>query len=221
MKNLIVVGDSFCSSAMHWPTTVAQNLNLNLICYTQGGGQPWWNARQWLVKLEPSVLDNTDIIIFAHTNAERIPTSNRQIGLVDHSKPPSTEIETAIHLYYKYIFEPEFSYWAHSAWFQEITKTYGHKFLVHLHCFPWTMKHADLLTGINITTNLRSLSLNEIGAESSTRIYDDVRPNHLNIHNNQELGLQLSQIIARGQTGNHALDTTKFDLKTTRWFDWS
>ena len=221
MKNLIVVGDSFCSSAMHWPTTVAQNLDLNLICYTQGAGQSWWDTKRWLTKLEQSVLDNTEVMIFAHTNAERIPTNNQQIGLIDHSKSPSNEIETAIQLYYKYIFDPEFLIWAQEAWFEEISRTYSDKTLVHLHCFPWSKKHGELLKGINISTSLTALSLNELGAEELGEIYNDQRPNHLNLHNNQQLGSQLAEIISNNQPGWQSLDTEKFDLKTTRWFDWS
>lgn len=138
MKNLIVVGDSYCSFFNGWPKTLADELNLNLICHG-GGGQPWWNARNYITKLAPDTIDNAEFIVFAHTNAERIPTLNADIGLIDHSKKPESEIETAIHLYYKYIHEQEFITWAHQQWFKEITERWGHKKLCHLHCFPWSL----------------------------------------------------------------------------------
>ena len=219
MKNLVVTGDSFCANSSLWPAVVAKELDLNLICYTNGGGQPWWDARIWLQQLDPETIANTEIIIFAHTNAERVPTKNRNIGFIDHSKDPTNEIETAIHLYYKYIFDADFVNWAQEAWFSEISKTYGHKTLVHLHCFPWSMKRSHLLSGINVSPCLTALSLNELGAEKFALV-NDIRPNHLNLHNNQQLGLQLSKIISSNQTGWQSLDTGKFHQKTTKWFDW-
>lgn len=217
-KNIIVVGDSFCSSAEHWPQSLADQLDLNLICYTDGAGQSWWDARNWLQGLPAEQINNTEVMVFAHTNAERIPTTDKELGKIDHSAPAKTEIETAIKLYYKYIFEPQFMHWTQQQWFQEIGRLYGNKRLVHLHCFPWTLELSTLLTGINVTTCLTALSLNELGAEQMT-LYNDHRPNHLNKHNNHVLASQIAELIRSGRSGSCSLDISKFQQVTQRWFD--
>jgi hypothetical protein len=217
MKNLIVVGDSYCACSDGWPKTLATELNLNLICYG-GGGQPWWNARNYITKLAPEAIDNAEFIVFAHTNAERVPTLNEKIGCIDHSKKPESEIETAIHLYYKYIHEQEFITWAHQQWFKEITERWGHKKMCHLHCFPWSLSYSDLLKGLNITTNLSALSLNEVGA-THFRLVKDQRCNHFNPYNNNQLGLQLSEHLKNYDIKSVELDVAKFDQATSYWLD--
>lgn len=217
MKNIIVVGDSFSASDTGWPRTLANELNLNLICYG-AGGQPWWNARNFIMSLSQDTIDNAEAIVFAHTNAERIPTLNEDIGKVDHSKKPDSEIETAIHLYYKYIHDGKFMSWAQQQWFIEISRTFGHKKICHLHCFPWTLQYSNLLTGINVTTNLTALSLNEIGAKQFA-LFNDSRRNHFNQHNNEQLGLQLAELLTHYTNKSVELDVSKFDQATNYWLE--
>lgn len=217
MKNLIVLGDSFCSNSMFWPSYLANALERNLICYTNGAGQSWWDARHWLEHLDENLLDDCDIMVFAHTNADRIPSTNRELGLINHSVPPTTEIEKSIHLYYKYIHNQNFLHWAQQQWFREISRTYGQKYLVHLHCFPWTLEYRHHLQGLNITTNLTALSLNEIGSKEFA-LYSDDRPNHLNEYNNEVLAIQLSDLIKKRIVGDHELDHQRFQQKTLDWF---
>ena len=198
---------------------LAQRLNLTLINHGQGG-QPWWNARNFLNNVNELTLTNTEVIVFAHTNAGRIPTSNTQLGLVDHNIEPKTEMDNAIQLYYKYIHEPEFLNWAQQQWFLEINQRWGHKKIVHLHSFPWSTEYGKSLLGINIVTNLCSISLNELGVDK-LELFNDTRANHLNDHNNSELACQLSTLIVNYTQQTVQLDTDTFDLTTTRWFDWS
>lgn len=222
MKNIIVVGDSFCSAASGWPQILADELGLNLICHG-AAGQPWWNARSFITKLKSEDVDNAEFIVFAHTNADRLPSSNQELGRVDHSKRPENEIETAIHLYYKYIHDHEFLAWAHQQWFVEISRVWGHKKLCHLHCFPWTLPFQHLLKGMNITTNLMSLSLNEINAKKFGA-YHDNRPNHFNRHNNQQIGYQLSGLLQHWEEKAQPFDVSKFEQSTDFWLkydgDW-
>lgn len=215
MKNLIVVGDSFCSYSEGWPRTLATELNLNLVCHG-AGGQPWWNARNFITHLSPNIIDNAEYIVFAHTNAERLPTLNEQIGKINHFKSPETEIEKAISLYYKYIHEQEFITWAHQQWFKEITERWKHKKLCHLHCFPWSLRYSNLLQGINITTNLAALSLNERGS-TKLDLFNDNRSNHFNTHNNTQLGLQLADQLINYSNKSVPLDVSKFDQATDFW----
>ena len=218
MKNIIVVGDSFCASADGWPNILAQRLNLTLINHGQGG-QPWWNVRNFLNTIDEETLTNTEVMVFVHTNAGRIPTSNSQIGFVDHSAEPKTEIDKSIQLYYKYIHEPEFLNWAQQQWFLEINQRWSYKKIVHLHSFPWSLDYGKSLSGIKISTNLCSISLNELGADN-LELFNDTRPNHLNNQNNNELAYQLSNLIQNYIQQTVQLDTDAFDLKITRWFNW-
>jgi hypothetical protein len=223
VKNLIVVGDSFCSwpgikdIEGGWPQTLADTLGLNLVCYG-AGGQPWWDARNFLINLSPDIVENAEFIVFAHTYGGRIPTLNCDLGKVDKSKNPTSEIELASHYYYKYIDDPNFLDWAQEQWLREITREYGHKKLCHLHSFPWTIKYSNLLCGINVTPNLTSISLNEINSKKST-LFNDTRSNHFSDYNNTQLGLQLAEQLKNYSNKTVELDISKFEQLTDYWFD--
>ena len=94
-----------------------------------------------------------------------------------------------------------------------------HQGLVHLHSFPWSLDYGKSLYGINILTNLCSISLNELGADKFEFV-SDARLNHLNNRNNNELACQLSNLIQNYTRQTVQLDTDAFDLKITRWFGW-
>lgn len=219
MNNIIVVGDSFCHDRHGWPKELANQLNLKLICHG-GNGQPWWNAQKFLASISSENFDQTEMMVFVHTNAERIPTSNQQIGSIDHSNPGPDEIDQAVKLYYRHIHDANFLIWAQQQWFQYITSSWGNKKICHLHSFPWSLQHKHLLSGVNINTNLGSISLNEMGADKF-HLVGDRRSNHLNDHNNHQLAHQLANILQPYTPGSYDLDTSKFDLKTQKWFDWS
>jgi len=218
MDNIIVLGDSFCSSADHWPAYLAGLTNHQLVCYTDGAGQSWWDARNWLTGLDPKILDNADIMVFVHTNSDRIPSTNKNLGRIDHSATPVTEADQSIQLYYKYIHDPEFLDWAQQQWFKEISTVYSSKQLVHLHSFKWSMKNSHHLLGLNITTDLAALSLNELGS-TTLSLVNDQRPNHLNEINNRVLASQLAMAINKQHIGNCALDVDEFQQKTRKWLD--
>jgi hypothetical protein len=217
-QNILIVGDSFCASTSGWPSQLATLLNLQLISHGLGG-QSWWNAREFVNALDSSVLDRTQVMVFVHTNADRIPTHNTQIGLIDHSAHPRSDIEIAVQLYYKYIHDSAFLNWAQQQWFLEINQRWGHKKVVHLHSFPWSIKNGKLLTGLNIETNLCSISLNELGTKEFT-LFNDLRANHLNQYNNTVLAQQLSDLICNYRKHTLELNNSLFDLQTQRWFDW-
>ena len=218
-KNIVIVGDSFCANSSGWPQQLADKLELSLICHGIGG-QSWWNAKNFIDSLRDDDLAQAEVLIFVHTNADRVPTQNIQIGIIDHNASPESELETAIHLYYKYIHEPSFLHWAQQQWFMEITRRWAHKKIVHLHSFPWTIPYSNLLTGINIQTNLCSISLNELGT-TEFKLFNDKRLNHLNHHNNNQLAVELTSLIKNYQNQKINLGTDRFDLKTTHWFDWN
>ena len=220
MKNLIVLGDSFSANAQGWPSIMAEQLNLHLICYGEGG-QSWWAAKHFLNSLSSNDITNSEIIIFAHTNTDRIPTSNKKIGLIDHSRlNTKNEIESAVGLYFKYIHDYEFLHWAHKKWFEEISTSWSHVKIVNLHSFPWTWNDRVALSGVNVWPSLASISLNEINAKEFSLIHDN-RFNHMNTHNNQELANQLVKIVNNYTPGDVNLDLSKFQQLTDKWTNWS
>jgi hypothetical protein len=218
MNNIIIVGDSFCSSSSGWPSLLATTLGLSLISHGLGG-QSWWNAREFVNTIDPLLLEKTQVMIFVHTNAERILTGNTQIGRINHSAEPESEIEKAIQLHYKYIHDTDFLNWAQQQWFLEINRRWGHKKIVNLHSFPWSIENGKLLSGLNISTNLCSISLNELGLDHF-ELFNDLRTNHLNEYNNNELANQLAKLIQQYKQHTIELDTDAFDLKIIKWFNW-
>ena len=218
MKYLIVAGDSFCASPTGWPQLLADRLSLKLISYGQGG-QHWWAVRNFLTGLSADVLDNSAAIVLAHTNADRIPNLNTELGRIDiTNSDPQTDIEKSVYYYYKHIHDPAFMYWAQTAWFEELASRYADKKIIHLHSFPWTLPLTDRLTGTAVVPSLMSISLNELGSKSMT-LFNDVRPNHLNSENNQALACQLSSLITNYTPGTAQLDLTKFVQLIDYWTD--
>jgi hypothetical protein len=218
VKNIIVVGDSFCANQHMWPAELAKYLGLNLV--GQGiGGASWWPSRQFLISLPQTTIDNTEVMVFAHTNSGRIPTLNNKLVSFDHSVEPQSEIEKAVNLYYKYISDQQFMDWAQQQWLLEIAQQWGHKKLCHLHCFPWTTDYQNLMAGLVVQPNLSAISLNEISAKKFD-LFDDCRLNHLNQHNNKALAQELARMIQSDSIGIHNLNLELFDQPTQRWLDW-
>ena len=124
-KNLIVVGDSFCAR-IGWPQELARLLDLNLIV-AGFPGQHWWSYRHFLDQtLEDKDLNNTEVIVFAHTFTERIPHLDPEIALCNKfDTNPKTEVGKAVQLYYKYLENAPYAEWAESKWFEEINEKYG------------------------------------------------------------------------------------------------
>jgi len=237
MKNLIVVGDSFCfnrrsngfdqEALFCWPDLLAGELKLNLL--GEGiGGAGWWHTRQTLTQLTSEQIDNTEALVFCHSDAYRLLNSCRnQVKFDRNSSKVNDEEQLAVKLYYKYILEYEFAEWAQRMWFKEISDNYGHLKLIHLHCFPWSLKNAEFLSaGLSVFPALALISLNEFdfGPFDSKdtiikKLIGDQRHNHLSEFNNIELARQLAEIIRNYSVKNENLDVSKFQLKTTKWFE--
>lgn len=217
MKHIIVAGDSFCACDAGWPGQLAKQLNLTLINYGQGG-EHWWGVRNFLNSISPEVMSDS-VVVLAHTNADRIPNLNAELGRVDITNTrPETDVEKSVYYYYKHIHDPAFMSWAQESWFKELADRFADSKIIHLHSFPWTVPLSNLLTGTVIVPSLMSVSLNELGAESMA-LFNDTRLNHLNTANNQELARQLASLIADYQPGLTQLDLTKFEQLTDHWKD--
>ena len=203
---LLCLGDSFCASKEGWPSHLAELLHADLTCYGLGG-QPWYNLVEWMNQNSLAV-DQAEIIVFAHTNAERIPSEDTQLGLIDHSKNPESEIEQAIHLYFKYIHSTNFLHFAQKLWFEHISRRFADRTLVHLHCFEGhSIVNSDLLQGTNVLPSLNSISMQERNA----KLYGDTRKNHFSDNNNQVLAKQVYNAI-HCNSNIYNLKVTEFDL---------
>jgi hypothetical protein len=207
VKNIIIVGDSFCASPKGWPIDLANRLELHLI--SQGiGGASWWPTKQFIDSLHRDDIANTEVIVFVHTNFERIPTDNLDVGRVNFANFDLTkEIDVAVKLYFKHIHNDTFLIWAGQQWFKEISVRFADKKVIHLHSFPYTLPYSDILAGTRVLQDLYSISVNEVDFKT---LFGDTRYNHLNTHNNHELANQLYEIIKDDVTGNATLDLSKF-----------
>jgi len=217
-KNIIIIGDSFCASPEGWPLKLAKQLKLNLINFGDSGAH-WWSQRNFLYNnVSLSDKQNAEVIIFVHSSMDRIPSLNNRIKGMERDKS-GTELETAVSLYYKHIYDETFLSWVQDKWFDEINTEYTNGKIIHLHSFPSSIDKINLLNGMNVTPDLLSLSLAEVGASSPNDIPLETL-NHLNDYNNEELASQLTQFINNYQPSSVVeLNTTHFDIKTTSWFN--
>lgn len=219
-KYIIIVGDSFTTDANGWPGHLADLLKLKLVCYGESG-QHWWSICNFLKKLDQQIINNTEVIVFSHTYAERIPSIDTKISKIDpYDTSKKDEMSLAVQLYYKYILDLDFMKWAQEKWFDDITEKWQHIKLVNLHCFPLSLNLSKLPGGVNVKPSLASISLNEINADTGGGLVNDNRPNHFNDVNNKELARQLSKMIINYKQSVQEFDLTKFDLKTRKWDNW-
>jgi len=216
VKNLIVVGDSFCARE-GWPQKLASLMNLNLIV-AGFPGQHWWSYRHFLDQnLKDNDLKNTEFVVFCHTFTERIPNLNSELGLINAFQKPHTELEQAVVLYYKYIENAPYAEWAQEKWFEEINQRYsGHFKTVHLHVTHTTWEIRNLLGGMQVHPNLTALSLDELGAKNHL-LFDDVRANHFSQKNNIILAQQLAELMKDYAVTDRKLRIDEFELKSKKW----
>ena len=215
MKNLIVVGDSFCAG-QGWPQLLANYLNLNLIV-AGFSGQHWWSYRHFLTQtLKEDDFKNTDFVVFCHTFSERIPNLNSELASVTPLKKPRTELEQAVALYYKYIENAPYAEWAQEKWFEEINQRYSKNVkTVHLHVTHATWEIRNLLGGMQVYPSLTSLSIDELGVENHI-LYDDTRNNHFSRKNNTILAQQLAELMKDFAVTDKKLRIDDFELKSKK-----
>lgn len=216
MSNLIVVGDSFCSAADKWPKQLADLLNLNLYCYGHPGSS-WWTARNYLLTLDNSIINNCEVVVACHTNAGRIPTLNNEILNLQSITDPikKLEIEKAIKLYKVYIENNDFLNWCQTKWFLEFSNMFAHSKQINLHCFPYSYSNRQYLTGCNLFPSLIEISLGEldVNLNNMTTIQNDVRGNHFSIENNSNLANELYSIIKNYKVGDQFFNLNNFIQK--------
>lgn len=203
MNRLIIAGDSFCSARSGWPTLLADLLGLECECYGVGG-QHWWGAKKFLDRF---TIDQGDVLIVVHTNAERIPTDSESPGQVDFSAPNlDNELDNAVHLYFKHLFNHEFLQWAQRRWIEQVDSISA-GVVVHLHSFDGTTQVP--VKNLSVLPSLASISLAEKDF-TQPDLYGDMRANHLSTRNNVELARQLADLIKSKRTGVVNLTLSEF-----------
>jgi hypothetical protein len=132
---------------------------------------------------------------------------------------PKTEIEQAVHYYFKHIYDYEVHAWAQDMWFKEINEAWKNCKVIHVFGFTPDADNINILTnGACVLPTLMSISLNEVDAKEFN-VVNDKRLNHLNEYNNGILAEQLFEFVKNYKQGKMNLDTSKFKLLTTRWFE--
>ena len=219
MKTILIVGDSFCAWRSGWPEQLATMLNLKLTG-TGIGGTNWWATKTYL-KNNPTIVNDAEIIVFVHSFPDRLFVDNPIAPTYDwaYGGPPTTEDGQAKYLYFKYIFNGDFHNWATEQWFKEIRDTLSHKRMCHLHVST-RMHHAiSILPGLQFTTPLMGISLNETAAlDLRHPLTADTRANHLSDYNNTELARQIAAALSSTTLPQLEFDVSKFQLSTTKWF---
>jgi len=221
-KHLVVIGDSFCSSPEGWPGHLANQLNLNLINFGDPGAH-WWTQLYFLENEIPEEdKENIEVIVFCHTEMNRMPTRNREVTKVNrmNQKFFGNEVDKAVELYYKHISDWKFLDWAQNKWFEEIGQKWSHiPKIVHLHSFPWSWEKRELLKGMNVWPSLAALALNEVDAKGSNEI-PITTPNHFNNDNNWILAKEVKRLIDDYSESDVEFNVSEFKQMTDRWLDW-
>lgn len=215
MKNIIIVGDSFVEKESGWPNQLAALLGLNPIVVAQSTGS-WWSIRDQLDDLDYRLIADAEYMLFVHPTSERLNTTNPELLRVNKDAREKDERELAVHLHYKYVYNDEFSRWAHRAWIKELQTRFSDKKLIHVHSFPDTRHLAVLFKGMVVHPALASISLCEMG-KKHLEFFTDIRPNHFNDANNTVLAQEMARLIGDYSAGTAQLNTDLFELQTNRW----
>lgn len=187
-KNLLILGDSFCSDRnknTDWPIIVQNSLLTSL--HGQGfPGASWWSTRNSFIK-QIAVAPN--IAIFCHTEPNRIPHTDNwgihagsiKLGKIYGHEPnrfmPS-EFRLACELYYKHLWFQEYHDWALTRWLCELDElTKDIEIVLHFFGFEHhTSRYHRFQHGVSFSDPLINYS--------TTIQRPDIR-NHFDVDTNQ------------------------------------
>lgn len=251
MGHLVFVGDSYCASyygplvedtsvtqiSAHYPTYLnlsAEWLGYNFYSYGYPG-RSWWYSRNRLLKMfdseetqtlinngEPTFYDYTEALIFCHTDANRMNTSDARIStalLYKDKNDLSSEHDPALIKPYKLwstcLIDGGFQIWAMEQWFKEINQRFGEKPMIHFNVSPYTVEISKQLRGVVYTTPLLNISLGEIVGTSDkvlNSLNDDQRYNHFNQHNQAAMARLIVNTLKNYEPGIRPIDLVKYDF---------
>jgi len=153
LKNIYIVGDSFCAERSnpdaHWPAALAKLLNLSL----QGQGYPgegWWPVRNNLLNyIKSDQFDHTELFVICHTEPGRVLSDNPLFLLREN-------VEMTKKVYFTYIQSDSVSSWCVQHWYHELNKLLSGRRVIHVACF--LHPEFELLEGIRILTPLYNVA---------------------------------------------------------------
>lgn len=194
MKNLLVVGDSFChyrSQPQDWPVHLSSLLGRNLI----GFGLPgvaWWWTKSYLNKIAKSkAFAAADIVVMCHTDPYRMIGSRRQVNFGNPDIPSKVS-----EVYHKYIANEPFLEWAYQHWFQEVNMLMSDKKTLHIQNFPSSRFCFADLQGLRLNwPTLFEHSMQDLGTDVIDGFLYDQRRNHFSVQGNLALAEFLHDMI--------------------------
>lgn len=252
VQDIAFIGDSFCADyelgraelafdlhklnwAMQslandgccWPTELANMLGYRVLPFGFGG-MSWWHSRHMFMhhywndpKVDRSQLK---VIIFCHTNADRIPKSDFK-GLCEPALDEYNQKE--LEYYFSHLHDSQFAHWAQVQWFWEIRREFSNIKTVHLFSFEpngFTAGWRDALSGICVIDPLIFLTIGELLGTKQDILHKiswgETRNNHLNDHNNFALAHALCELLENYSPGDYRLPLDKFDLPNTNYLNW-
>lgn len=214
--NIAIVGDSFCQNSEGWPKMLASKINHRNLVVDGIGGAGWWPIRDRLLSMKQHTdfFNDVELLIYIHTQKDRLFTVNRELFTVPAQHLPLRfsnqdidEKTLAVSLYYKYLHDVTFTQWVQEQWFVEFSEICKNiPKIINLFFDP---PPSDILPpGIIVNTSLLDLAL--IQHTSHEQLRDDgLRGflNHFSLQNNQVFADQLYEII---QGNQNDFDRTKF-----------
>lgn len=222
MKNLIIIGDSFCRQrGKEYPTSWVTQLGQQLDCKVYGAGlsgRGWWQQQEWFdlnLKSLPPPLESA--VIWCHTSAYRLPCEsdasvNPWVVRINDHTDPSNDITSkfdpdgklfylARDFYQSPLFVDKFYAWAMKAWWKELAVTLApYKKVIHMFgFFDYNVTDIDRLA--LLAPNSVIVTSPSLGGLSTCDLKDfvggvgDTRINHFNQHNNYQLSLFLKNAL--------------------------
>lgn len=189
MKNVCVLGDSFCfhrEQETDWPVKLSKLINLNL---TGEGllGQSWWFIRTKFIKyINSPEFNDTELFVFCHTEPNRIIGTTETI-MHDNWEPNLSIVKT--HL--MYLENKQFNDWCCQQWFKELNVLLSNKKVIHLQNFNSTRSFFNLLDGVKFASpSLMDVSIKTL--HTLDEFLYDQRHNHFESDKNVLLAERLS-----------------------------
>ena len=226
MKNIIFIGDSFCSamSPAHFaeggslagqgggdewthPTIVANAFTAKLKNYGFSGKSWWYSYSQFNKDKSRVLTKDTVAIVFFHTDPSRINSTNP--NWTNGLKFMNEEYQHLYKEWVAYMYDAQFQPWAQKRYFSELKELYSDIKTIHFNCFSDTVSYCDLLPGMVYWTPLYTISLSEEHADYN----NDTRYNHFSPKNNLVLAQLIVDSINNYKPGQYSIDTSTFDLE--------
>lgn len=219
--NVLIIGDSFCMNPEAWPDYLLKKIKCNKFKVHGEPGAAWWPIRERFLNYaaDKEFFDNLDLLIFIHTQKDRIPTRDNRVFAIRPLKISKNNFVSnidervmAVSLYYKYLHDNIFLIWAQDQWFKEYSEICKNiPCVVNLFYDP-PLSKIDV-PGIKIGTGLHDLAMSQYDLEDPNVHElignDGLRGfrNHFTLENNQIFADQLYDIIVGNKKD---FDKTKF-----------